>query len=158
MDAMPEGLGLPQQTETVTVAVADVEGSTPLLERLGESRYDAALAAYEEVLRDLLAEHGGAAEVSAGDGHTCSFRSARAALAWAVALQRAVPCTNVPFRVRVGVHSGDLERRSGRLYGRAMVKAARIGGLARGREVLVSATTRDLADVDAAGEIWFEDG
>jgi len=155
---MPDGLGLSQETETVTVAVADVEGSTPLLERLGEARYDAALAAYERLLRDLLAEHGGAEETSAGDGHMCAFGSARAALAWAVGLERAVPCADVPFKVRIGVHTGDLERRGGRLYGRAIVKAARIGALARGGEILVSAVARDVADVGDAKDLWFEDG
>jgi DNA-binding NarL/FixJ family response regulator/class 3 adenylate cyclase len=158
MDAMPEGLGLSQETETVTVAVADVEGSTPLLERLGEARYDAALAAYERLLRDLLAEHGGEEETSAGDGHMCAFGSARAALAWAVGLERAVPCADVPFKVRIGVHTGDLERRGGRLYGRPIVKAARIGALARGGEILVSAVARDVADVGDAKDLWFEDG
>jgi DNA-binding NarL/FixJ family response regulator/class 3 adenylate cyclase len=153
--AMPDA---PGQTETVTVAVADVEGSTPLLERLGEARYDAMLAIYERVLAALLVEHDGNQEISAGDGHTCSFHSARAAITWAVALQRAVPSEDVAFKVRVGIHCGDLECRSGRLYGRAMVKAARIGALARGGEVLVSSTVRDVADVDDARDFWFDEG
>jgi DNA-binding NarL/FixJ family response regulator/class 3 adenylate cyclase len=158
MGAMPDTAGPPQQTQTVTVAVADVEGSTPLLERLGEARFDAALEAYEQLLHGLLAEHGGAEETSAGDGHTCTFRSARAALTWAVALERAVPSPGVPFKIRIGIHSGDLECRSGRYYGRAMVKAARIGALARGGEILASATARDLTDLDDSREIWFDEG
>jgi DNA-binding NarL/FixJ family response regulator/class 3 adenylate cyclase len=157
MGLMPD-VEAPREFQTGTVAVADVEGSTPLLERLGEARYHAALAAYERLLRDLLAEHGGAEETSAGDGHTCTFGSARAALAWAVALERAVPCADVPFKVRIGVHTGDLERRGGRLYGRAMVKAARIGGLARGGEILVSAVAREVADMGDATGVWFEEG
>src|SRR3954463_9014390 len=124
MDPMPDGLGLPQETETVTVAVADVEGSTPLLERLGEARYDAALAAYERLLRALLAEHGGQEETSAGDGPMCAFGKARAALAWGVGPEPAVRCAGAPFKVRIGVPTGDLERRGGRLYGRAIVKAS----------------------------------
>jgi DNA-binding NarL/FixJ family response regulator/class 3 adenylate cyclase len=158
MGKMPDATGPPPHSETATVAVADVEGSTPLLERLGQARFDAALAAYEDVLRSLLAEHGGAEETSAGDGHTCTFRSARAALAWAVGVERAVPFADVPFKVRIGIHSGDLERRSGRLYGRAMVKAARISALARGGEILASATARDLADLDDTREVWFDEG
>jgi DNA-binding NarL/FixJ family response regulator/class 3 adenylate cyclase len=158
MDTMPDRDEAPHETETATVAVADVEGSTPLLERLGEARFDAALAAYEQVLHGLLAEHGGVEEASAGDGHTCSFRSARAAIGWAVALQRSVPSAEVPFKVRIGVHTGDLERREGRPYGRVMVKAARIGALACGGEILVSAVARDVADVDDAGDVWFEEG
>ena len=155
---MPDVDQAPREFQTGTVAVADVEGSTPLLERLGEARYHATLAAYEHLLRDLLVEHGGAEETSAGDGHVCAFDSARAALAWAVALERAVPCADVPFKVRIGVHTGDLERRGGRLYGRAMVKAARIGAMARGGEILVSAVAREVADMGDATHVWFEDG
>jgi DNA-binding NarL/FixJ family response regulator len=155
---MPDATGPSQQTQTVTVAVADVEGSTLHLERLGQARFDAALAAYEDVLRSLLREHGGAEETSAGDGHVCTFPSARAGLAWAVALERAVPSADVPFNVRIGIHSGDLERRGGRFYGRAMVKAARIGAMAGGGEILASATARDLADLDETPEVWFDDG
>jgi len=56
------------------------------------------------------------------------------------------------------VHTGDLERRGGRLYGRSMVKAARIGALARGGEILVSAVAREVADMGDATEVWFEEG
>jgi DNA-binding NarL/FixJ family response regulator/class 3 adenylate cyclase len=158
MDAMPDLDEAPHPSETATVAVADVEGSTPLLERLGEARFDAALASYERVLRGLLADHGGVEETAVGDGHTCSFRSARAAVAWAVALQRSVPSEEVPFKVRIGLHTGDVERRDGRPYGRVMVKAARISALASGGEVLVSGVARDVADLDDSGGVWFEDG
>ena len=113
---MPDLDEAPHPSETATVAVADVEGSTPLLERLGEARFDAALAAYEQILRRLLADHGGVEETAVGDGHTCSFRSARAAVGWAVALQRSVPSEDVPFMVRIGLHTGDVERRDGRPY------------------------------------------
>jgi DNA-binding NarL/FixJ family response regulator/class 3 adenylate cyclase len=144
---------------TVTVVVSDIEGSTPLLERLGEVRFNAQLADYEALLGACAADHRGTLESSAGDGHLLAFASARAALRCAVAVQRALADGPLPFRVRMGIHSGELERCDGELRGRALVKAARIGALARGGEVLASGVVRELADLDAAdGDIWFDDG
>jgi DNA-binding NarL/FixJ family response regulator len=101
-------------------------------------------------LEQVLAAHGGTRERATEDGHLLSFRGVRAALACAVALQRAGP-------LRIGVHTGELEREAGELRGRALVKAARIAALAGDGELLASAVVRDLADLDADGEIWFED-
>jgi DNA-binding NarL/FixJ family response regulator len=115
---------------TLTVIVADVE------ERLAE---------VEARLDRAGAEHGGVRERRA-----LAFTSARDALRCAVALQRAAS-------LKLGVHSGELERRDGDLAGRALLKAARIAALARAGEVLVSGVVRELADLDEP-DIWFGDG
>jgi class 3 adenylate cyclase len=44
---------------TVTVLLTDIEGSTRLIEELGEDRYVAALAEHRQVLREAFADHGG---------------------------------------------------------------------------------------------------
>jgi DNA-binding NarL/FixJ family response regulator len=116
---------------TLTVVLADVD------ERFAE---------VEALLDACAAPHGGTRE----RGRLVAFTSARAALGCAVALQRSA-------RLKLGVHSGDLERRDGELAGRALLKAARIAALAREGEVLVSAVVRELADLDDA-DIWFGDG
>jgi DNA-binding NarL/FixJ family response regulator/class 3 adenylate cyclase len=144
---------------TVTVVVSDIEGSTPLMERLGEARFNAQLADYEQLLEACAADYGGTLQGRAGDGHLVAFASARAALRCAVAVQRALAAGPSPFRVRMGIHSGELERCDGELRGRALVKAARIGALARGGEILASSLVQELTDLDAAdGDIWFDDG
>ena len=143
---------------TVTVVFTDVEGSAALLERFGEERYAAVVAGYEELLASCAADHGGTREGSAGDGHLLAFGSVRSALGCAVALQRALATGDLPFRVRAGIHCGELERHDGELRGRALVKAARICALARGGEVLASSVVRELADLDAEGDLWFDDG
>jgi DNA-binding NarL/FixJ family response regulator len=150
--------GATESVRTVTVVVADVEGSTPLLERVGEARFHALLADYEALLGDCLAEHEGTREAGAGDGHLLAFPSARAAVRCAVGLQRALAAGSLRFRIRSGIHCGELERRDGELQGRALVKAARIGALARGGEILASAVVRELADLDEGDDIWFDDG
>ena len=147
----------PPHSSTVTVVFADIEGSTPLRERLGEARFTAALDDYEALMAAALREHGGTQEMSAGDGHLLAFPGARGALRWAVALQRAVAARRPELRVRMGVHSGELERVDGKLRGRALAKGARIGSLARGGEVLASAVVAEIADLDDGGDIWFGD-
>ena len=143
---------------TVTVVFTDVEGSSTLLERFGEEQYAALATGYEALLNRCCAEHGGTCEASAGDGHLLAFTSVRAALRCAVALQRELAESGLPFRVRAGVHCGELERHDDELRGRALVKGARISALAHGGEVLASSIVRELADLDAAdGDIWFDD-
>ena len=145
---------------TVTVLFADVEGSTAMLERLGQSRWLAALAEYEELLSARIADHGGTLIKALGDGHLVAFPSARAALRCAVDVQRALPLESAPdLRVRMGMHTGEPAVREDDLHGRTVVKAARIADLAHGGEVLVSAIVRELAqaDEDLEDEIWFEE-
>ena len=146
---------------TVTVLFADVEASTAMLERLGQARWLQALADYEALLNDLVAEHGGTLVKAIGDGHLLSFPSARAALRCAVDVQRALPLASAPdLRVRMGLHTGEPAVTEDDLQGRTVVKAARIAALATGGEVLVSGIVRELAqaDEDLDDEIWFDEG
>src|SRR5262245_4311407 len=151
----------PVSGATVTVLFADVEGSTAMLERLGQARWLEAMGEYEGLLRAKIAEHGGSLIKALGDGHLAAFPSARAALRCAVAVQRSLPPASAPdFRVRMGMHTGEPALREDDLHGRTVVKAARIADLAHGGEVLVSAIVRALAqaDEDLEDEIWFEEG
>jgi DNA-binding NarL/FixJ family response regulator/class 3 adenylate cyclase len=146
---------------TVTVIFADVEGSTALLERLGQARWLTWLAEYEQMLAESLARHGGTLVKALGDGHLLAFPSANAALRCAVEVQRALPLAGAPdLRVRMGMHTGEPVALEDDLHGRTVVKAARIADLAHGGEVLVSGIVRELAETDAdlEDEIWFEEG
>jgi DNA-binding NarL/FixJ family response regulator len=139
---------------------ADVEGSTALLERLGQARWLEALAEYEALLNASVAEHGGTLVKALGDGHLLAFPSARAALRCAIDVQRALPLDGAPgLRVRMGMHTGEPTVREDDLHGRTVVKAARIADLARGGEILVSSVVRELAeaDEDLGEELWFEE-
>jgi class 3 adenylate cyclase len=50
------------------------------------------------------------------------------------------------FRLRVGLHTGELEIVSGQARGVAVHTAARVSSLAGAGQVLVSSTTHDLLD------------
>jgi DNA-binding NarL/FixJ family response regulator len=146
---------------TVTVVFADVEGSTELLERLGQARWLQALGEYEALLSASIATHGGTLVKALGDGHLLAFPTARAALRCAIHVQRALPLDDAPdLRVRMGMHTGEPAIREDDLHGRTVVKAARIADLARGGEILVSSIVRELAEADENldDELWFEDG
>ena len=145
---------------TVTVLFADVEGSTALLERLGQERWLRGLSEYETLLSASIGEHGGTLVKALGDGHLVAFPSARAGLRCAIDVQRALPLEGAPgLRVRMGMHTGEPAVREDDLHGRTVVKAARIADLARGGEIFVSSVVRELAeaDEDLGEELWFDD-
>jgi class 3 adenylate cyclase len=135
----------------VTIAFTDIEGSTATMERLGEEAWVDMLRAHNGVVRGLVGEHGGDVVKSQGDGFMLAFRSASAAVACAVDLQRAVGRSNAAdveraVRVRIGVHTGNMFELDGDFLGRSVVLAARITGRARGGEVLVSAACKEYTE------------
>jgi class 3 adenylate cyclase len=74
-------------TGTITFLFTDIEGSTRLLQRLGD-QYSDVLAAHFEILRDVLARHGGHEESTEGDSIFAVFPGAVEALNAAVGAQR----------------------------------------------------------------------
>ena len=132
---------------TVTFLFSDVEGSTRLMQRLGDS-WGEALAAHNRVLRDAF-EAGGGREVDRqGDAFFAVFPRARDAVAAAVAAQRALADEPWPdetsLRVRMGLHTGEPSVGDEGYLGVDVVRASRICALARGGQILVSEATRAL--------------
>ncbi len=135
----------------VTIVFTDIEGSTAMMERLGEEDWVEMLQAHNRLVRELVAQRGGDVVKSQGDGFMLAFRSAGSALTCAAELQRAVAQSNETqferaLRVRIGVHTGNMLELEGDFLGRAVVLAARITGRARGGEVLVSAASREYTE------------
>src|SRR5450631_1301210 len=75
----PEPPGPGQPTGTVTLVFTDIEGSTRLLQVLGD-RYPAMLADHHRLIREAFAGHGALERGSAGDGLYFVFQGARAAV------------------------------------------------------------------------------
>jgi DNA-binding NarL/FixJ family response regulator len=142
---------------TVAVLFTDIEGSTQHLQRLGQDRWREQLLRYETLVREQLAAHGGAQIKSLGDGHMLAFGGARAAVACAVSMQRALQGQGTGVRVRMGLHVGEADERDGDLHGHVVHKAARIAALAQGGEVLVSGVAAEMAaDAGLGDDVWFE--
>src|SRR4051795_9703069 len=90
-------------TGAVTMLFTDIEGSTRLLEELGE-RYPAALGEHRRLLREAFARHGGVEVDTQGDAFFYAFPCAAEAVEAAAQGQRALSAG--PIRVRMGVHTG----------------------------------------------------
>jgi class 3 adenylate cyclase len=97
-------------TGTVSLLCTDIEGSTRLLQTLGE-RYAEALAEHRRLLRSAFAEHRGCEVDTQGDAFFYAFSRAHDAVAGAVAAQRALAAHAWPegsaLRVRIGIHTGE---------------------------------------------------
>jgi YVTN family beta-propeller protein len=146
--------GLP--AGTVTLLFTDIEGSTDLLKRLRD-RYGEVLAEHERILRAAIEEAGGQIVDTQGDAVFAVFPRARAAVAAAVAAQRALTAEPWPVdekvRVRMGLHSGEPAVGADRYVGLGVHRAARISAAAHGGQVLLSGVTRELVEDELPGGV-----
>jgi predicted ATPase/class 3 adenylate cyclase len=136
-------------TGTVTFLFSDIEGSTRLLQGLGE-RYPEVLESHQLLLRNAFTSGGGTVVSTQGDSFFVVFPAAPEALAAAVHAQQALAEHAWPedgeVRVRIGVHSG-LGTLGGDSYvGVDVHRAARIAAAGHGGQVLVSESTRALVE------------
>src|SRR4051794_34177088 len=136
-------------TGTVTFLFTDIEGSTRLLQELGE-RYVAARDAHAAVMREAVGRHGGVEVSTAGDSFFVAFPDAVEAVAAAVEAQRGLEAlgsaTDVPIRVRMGLHTGEGTLGGDDYVGIDVNRAARISGAAHGGQVIVSGATREAVE------------
>lgn len=128
---------------TVTLLLADVQGST----RLWETQPDemtAAVARLDIAVAEATAAHGGARPVEQGEGDSFVVAFARAsdAVACALQLQRA---PLAPICLRIGLHTGEVQLRDeGNYIGPTINRTARLRDLAHGGQTVLSGTTSDL--------------
>jgi predicted ATPase/class 3 adenylate cyclase len=134
-------------TGTVTLLFTDVEGSTQLLERLGD-RYVEVLGEHRRLLRAAFAAFEGHEVGVEGDAFFVAFAKARDAVAAAVAGQRALAGHAWPQgaspRVRMGIHTGEPILVGGDYAGLDVHRAARICSAGHGEQILLSRTTHEL--------------
>jgi class 3 adenylate cyclase/tetratricopeptide (TPR) repeat protein len=146
LDAAREG-ALP--TGVVTFALTDMEGSTELWE------------AHPDVMVRVVARHhdlaaqatelfGGRMPRSQGEGDSTlsafgrASDAVRAALEFQRALREEPWPKGIQLRVRAGLHTGEAQVEGGDYFGAAVSRTARVRGLARGGQVLLSRTTAEL--------------
>ncbi len=141
-DAMPELL-----TGTVTFLFSDIEGSTRLLQALGDG-WPPVLARHQELLRAAFDVEGGEEAGTEGDSFFVAFPTAPGAVAAAVAAQRALATeawpTDAEIRVRIGLHTGEAGYSTDSYVGLHVHRASRIASAGHGGQVLLSDATRAL--------------
>jgi len=133
-------------TGTVTFLFTDIEGSTRLLQELGD-RYAEVLAEHHRELRAVWLRHEGFEVDTQGDAFFVAFGRASDAVAAAADAQRAL--AGGPVRVRMGLHTGEPLRTGESYVGIDVHRAARIAAAGHGGQVLLSQATADLAGADA---------
>src|SRR5919197_948946 len=141
-------------TGTVTFLFTDIEGSTGLLSQLGEG-YAAVLEEHRRILRKAVEEQGGREIDNQGDSHFFAFARASAAVGAAVVAQRTLSEHAWPeggeVHVLMGLHTGEPTVGEERYVGLGVHRAARIGAVAHGGQVLLSNATRELLEDGLAG-------
>jgi predicted ATPase/class 3 adenylate cyclase len=134
---------------TVTFLFTDIEGSTQLLQRLGDE-YARALGEHQALLRAAFDAHEGAEVDTQGDAFFIAFPTAPAAMAAATDATRALAAHSWPngvaLRVRIGLHTGTSQLVGDHYVGLDVHRAARIGAAGHGGQVLLSEATRVLAE------------
>jgi len=133
------------------VLFTNVEASTDLTDRLGDTKARDLLREHERLTREALAAHGGTEIKDDGrwfHGVVHVVHVGLGALDAAIAMQQALTDhfaeTATPIRIRVGINAGEPIEEDDDLYGAAVIQAARVMGLADGGQILVTDTVRNL--------------
>jgi predicted ATPase/class 3 adenylate cyclase/DNA-binding CsgD family transcriptional regulator len=143
-------------TGTVTLLLADVEGSTRLWETQPEEM-SAAIARLDRTVSDVVAAHDGVRPVEQGEGDSfvAAFARASDAVAAALQLQRA---PLAPIRLRIGVHTGEIQLRDDANYiGPTINRTARLRDLAHGGQTVLSGATEAMVLDRLPAGAWLTD-
>ena len=136
-------------TGTVTLLFSDLEGSTRLVQQLGE-RYADVLAECRHLLRHLFVQYHGSEVDTQGDAFFVAFARASDAVAAAAAIQRVLAehawPGGISVRVRIGLHTGEPKLTADGYIGMDVHHAARIMSAGHGGQILLSPTTRQLVE------------
>jgi predicted ATPase/class 3 adenylate cyclase len=133
----------------LTLLFTDIEGSTQLVEALGE-RYGEVLDRHFELLRQATSGEGGREVDAHGDAYFAVFGRPAIAIAAAVRAQRLLHDEPWPggarVRVRMGLHTGDPQLKTDHYIGLDIHRGARIRDVGHGGQILLSSATRSEAE------------
>src|SRR6266702_2191203 len=130
-------------TGTLTFLFTDIEGSTRLMQEMGD-RYVQAQVEHHAILREAFKSTAGRELRTEGDSFFCVFESALDACGAAAQAQRGFIERKSPFRVRVGLHTGEAQLVGEEYIGLDVHHAARVAAAAHGGQVVISETTHAL--------------
>jgi len=138
----------PADRRLAAIMFTDLVGFTKLAQR-DEAKALRLLEEHRSLLRPLFAARRGREVKTLGDGFLVEFASAVESVRCAVEIQRAVAKRNASrraeerFRLRVGVHVGDVVREGDDLVGDGVNVASRIEPLARPGGICITGPVRD---------------
>jgi class 3 adenylate cyclase len=135
-----------------TLMFTDVVGSTGRVVEIGDRAWRVLLDRHDDAVRHQLTRFSGQQEKLTGDGVLATFDGPARAIRCGTAIRDAA--RQIGIDVRVGIHTGEVERRGTELAGIAVHLASRVCDIAPPGEVLVSRTVVDLV---AGSGITFDD-
>jgi class 3 adenylate cyclase len=132
-----------------TILFTDLQGSTTLLDALGQTAYMVLLTEHDLIIRRALVAARGREVKHTGDGIMASFDDVGPALSCALAVQAGFEQRNRaseadPLYVRIGIAAGEPVDRGDDLFGSTVTLARRICDTAGGGQILVSEAVHDL--------------
>jgi class 3 adenylate cyclase len=140
---------------TITIVFSDIESSTERATSMGDAAWMKVLSSHNDIVQRHTAAWDGTVVKNQGDGFMLTFGGARRALRAMIDVQQelADSANTGGIRIRVGVHTGEVIAEQGDIFGKHVMIAARVGGLAQGGEILVSSLVREIAS--ARGDLTF---
>lgn len=131
-EALPSG--------TVTFLQTDIEDSSGWWEKAPEAMREA-LAAHDALIAQAVRANGGVVVKHLGDGCWAAFdsapRAADAAVDFQGRQQEAASDQLLPLRIRIGLHTGEIEPTEGDYFGPVVNRAARVMSSGHGGQVLI---------------------
>lgn len=152
----------PSVTRAVTFLLTDIEGSTAAWEADADAMA-VALARHDELVEQVVTSRGGRLIKTRGEGDATFsvFDRPSAGAAAAIELQDAIThepwASRDPIRVRMALHTGEVELRDGDYFGRAVNRVARLRSLAEGGQILCSGATAELVIDSLADDVILTD-
>lgn len=130
---------------SVAIVFTDIEGSTDLMETLGEEQWLRLLGWHNDAVTKQTQLFGGGVVKGQGDGFMLAFPASGSATASAMAIQRTLHAgwEGIMIPTRIGIHRGNAKQERGDFFGRTVVIAARIASAAGGGEILISEEVRE---------------
>jgi class 3 adenylate cyclase len=139
-----QNLHLP--TGFITLMMTDIEGSTALVNLLGDG-YGSLIREVRKIIRKTVVGNEGHVVDVRADESFAVFKRPLGALESAIALQRELEeraaTRDQGVKVRIGLHSGRPKVSDGNYIGIAVHTAARICSAAHGGQIVLSGQTRD---------------
>ena len=140
-----------QERLLAALLLADVVGSTPLYERLGDDAALQQVSGCLDVIREIAGRHGGDFIYSKGDDVLSLFQKPEAALR--AVCQISGQLTKGPLSARIGLHFGTVIRARGALFGDVVNVTARLSATANPGEVLISQSFFEALSAGSRGAL-----
>jgi class 3 adenylate cyclase len=145
---------------TVTILFSDMVDYAAMTERRGDQLSAEVVRAHHQIVRRLVATHGGREIRVQGDGFMVAFGGVARALRCAASMQRTFAAyseahPDLPIRVHIGIHTGEAMEEEDDFLGHTVIVASRIADAAGPGEVLVSWLTAHM--VERSEEFRFTD-